>query len=83
MQRTPSKKWPPGNDREWLNACKGGPPGGADFPFTARVTETVLLGNIAARTGERLLWDGQARTITNVPSANQYLRREYRAGWEM
>lgn len=73
----------PGNDREWLNACKGGPPGGADFPFTARVTETVLLGNIAARTGERLLWDGQARTITNVPSANQYLRREYRAGWEM
>jgi predicted dehydrogenase len=73
----------PGNEREWLNACKGGPAGGADFPFTARVTETVLLGTIAARTGERLLWDGQAQTITNVKSANQYLSREYRAGWEI
>ena len=73
----------PGNEREWLNACKGGPAGGADFPFTARVTETVLLGTIAARTGERLLWDGQAQTVTNVKSANQYLSREYRAGWEI
>ena len=43
----------------------------------------MLLGIIAARTGERLLWDGQARTVTNVKSANQYLSREYRAGWEI
>jgi predicted dehydrogenase len=73
----------PGNEREWIDACKGGAAGGADFSFSARVTETLLLGNIALRTGERLLWDQAARAITNVPKANEYLRREYREGWEL
>ncbi len=73
----------PGNDREWLDACKGGTAGGAEFPFTARVTDAVLLGNIAVRTGERLLWDKGARTITSAQSANQYLRGEYRDGWSI
>ncbi len=73
----------PGNDREWLNACKGGPAGGAHFGFSARVTETVLLGNIAARTGQRLTWDITSRRITNLDAANQHLGRSYRAGWEL
>jgi predicted dehydrogenase len=72
----------PGNEREWLDACKGGQAGGADFSFSARVTDTLLLGNIALRTGERLVWDQAART-TNVPKANEYLRREYREGWTL
>jgi predicted dehydrogenase len=71
----------PGNDREWIDACKGGPAGGANFEFTAGVTEAVLLGNVAARTGERLLWDSAGFKITNVADANQYLQREYRQGW--
>jgi predicted dehydrogenase len=71
----------PGNDREWIDACKGGPAGGANFGFTAGVTETVLLGNVAARTGERLLWDSPGFKITNVADANRYLQREYRQGW--
>ena len=41
-----------GNDREWIEACKGGPAGGANFEFSARVTETILLGNAALRKGE-------------------------------
>jgi predicted dehydrogenase len=73
----------PGNDREWLNACKGGPAGGANFAFSARVTETVLLGNIAARAGQRLTWDPGARRITNADAANQHLGRSYRTGWEI
>jgi predicted dehydrogenase len=73
----------PGNDREWLAACKGGPAGGANFGFSARVTETILLGNIAARTGERLIWDGHARRVTNSDAANQHLGRVYRPGWEI
>jgi predicted dehydrogenase len=71
----------PGNDREWIDACKGGPAGGAQFEFTAGVIEAVLLGNVAARTGERLLWDSAGFRITNVTDANRYLQREYRAGW--
>jgi predicted dehydrogenase len=73
----------PGNEREWLDACKGGPPGGADFPFSARVTEAILLGNIALRTGERLLWDRASGTITNAPKANDHLRDRYREGWAL
>jgi predicted dehydrogenase len=79
----PSLPRSPGNEREWLDACKGGAAGGADFPFSARVTETLLLGNIALRTGERLVWDPAARAITNVPKANELLRREYRDGWSL
>ncbi|HXE80335.1 MAG TPA: Gfo/Idh/MocA family oxidoreductase, partial [Vicinamibacterales bacterium] len=73
----------PGNDREWIDACRGGAPGGANFEFTARVTDAILLGNVAMRTGKRILWDAAARQITNDPTASQYLRREYRDGWSL
>jgi hypothetical protein len=43
--------------------------------------ETVLPGNIAIRTGERLYWDSENFKITNVAEANEYLHREYREGW--
>lgn len=77
----PSLPRSPGNEREWLDACKGGPAGGADFAFSAGVTETLMLGNIAVRTGERLTWDPTTRAITNVTDANTYLSRSWRAGW--
>jgi predicted dehydrogenase len=70
-----------GNDREWIEACKGGPPGGAPFGFSSRVTETILLGNIAVRTKERLLWDSAKFKITNAETPNRLLQREYRKGW--
>ena len=71
----------PGHFQEWFQACKGGEPAGANFDIASLVTQTVLLGNIALRTGKRLLWDGNQ--ITNVPEANQFLKREYRAGWSV
>ena len=71
----------PGNDREWIDACKGGAAGGANFEFTAGVTETVLSMVRCAGTGERLLWDSSGFKITNVAEANRYLQREYRQGW--
>jgi predicted dehydrogenase len=71
----------PGHYEEFFNACKGGAPAGASFDSASLVTQVVLLGNIAIKTGKRLLWDGTK--ITNVPEANQYLTREYRKGWEV
>ena len=32
---------------------------------------------------EALLWDSEKMQFTNVPEANQYLRREYRKGWSL
>jgi predicted dehydrogenase len=71
----------PGHFQEWFQACKGGEPAGANFDIASLVTQTVLLGNIALRTGKQLIWDGNQ--ITNDPEANQFLTREYRAGWSV
>ena len=37
----------------------------------------------ALRTGQgrKILYDGERGVVTNIPEANQYLTREYRAGW--
>ena len=47
------------------------------------MTEAILLGNIALRTGKKLEWDGPNFTVTNDATVNQYLQRKYRAGWTL
>jgi hypothetical protein len=46
------------------------------------MTEAVLLGNVALRAGKRIEWDAKRLQVTNAPEANQYVRTEYRKGWE-
>jgi hypothetical protein len=55
------------------------------FEYAARLTEIMLLGIVALRTGpgRELSYDGERMLVTNIPEANQYLRREYRAGWSV
>jgi hypothetical protein len=71
----------PGHRQEWIAACKGGPPAGANFDYAGPLTELVLVGNIALRTDKRLEWDGENMKVTNHPEYNQYVHREYRQGW--
>jgi hypothetical protein len=33
--------------------------------------------------GKRLQFDSTSAKITNIPEANKFLTREYRAGWEI
>ena len=71
-----------GHDKEWIDACRGGPPAGADFvQHAGLLTETPLLGNIAIRLQKQLQWDGHQLKFTNNDDANQYLDRIYREGW--
>ncbi len=71
-----------GHHREWLEACKGGPPPRSNFDFAGPLTEAVLLGSVCIRNGgEKLLWDSQNLKFTNDSEANQYLNYEYRKGW--
>ncbi len=83
--KQPPKTLPrsPGNEREWLNACKGGKvkPGG-NFEFEGLVTESLLLGNVAALTGEKLAWD-RANLKASLDTAQKYVRPERRAGWDL
>jgi hypothetical protein len=69
------------HDRAWLDACKGGPPASSNFGYGGPLTEVVLLGQVAVRTGEKLHWDAKALKATNCAEADRYLRAEYRQGW--
>lgn len=72
-----------GHFQNWLTACKGGERACADFEYSARLTEIVLLGNVALRTGGKLYWDAAAMKMTNSSAADEFLRDEYREGWKL
>ncbi len=80
----------PGHHKEWINACKGGPPARANFDWAGPLTESVLVGNIALKMerdlyqkGLKLHYDGPKMEVTNLPEANKYIRDEYREGWSL
>ena len=79
-----------GHYKEWIVACKGGQPAGANFDWAGPLAETVLLGNVALRvslrqelTRKKLLWDPKAFRFTNSDDATKHLKRDYREGWSL
>lgn len=70
----------PGHYDEWIAAARGeGSAPGANFEFAARVTEAILLGNVAVRSGKTLRLDGPM-----LPAeANGLLSKSYRDGWAL
>jgi predicted dehydrogenase len=73
-----------GMKAEWVAGIKGGPTPYSNFDIAGMLTETILLGNVAMRCpGKKLEYDGPNLRITNVSEANQYLRKEYRKGFEV
>jgi len=74
----------PGHYKEWVDACRGGRPAGANFvDHGGLLTETPLLGNVALRAGKKLEWDGPNLKVSNDDKANEFLHREYRDGWSL
>lgn len=72
-----------GHHAEWIKACKEGTPTTCNFDYSGALTESVLLGNVAYRTGKSLEWDAKTLKATNCPEADQYVSKEYREGWEV
>ena len=72
-----------GHHRDWLDACKGGPPAGSNFAYGAKLSEIVLLGVASLRTGKKLYWDATAMQAAGTPEADAVLKESYRAGWEL
>jgi predicted dehydrogenase len=66
---------------EWVRACKGGTPAGSNFDYASQLTETILLSNVAVRARRRIEWDAAAMKVTNLPEANEFLTKTYRAGF--
>ncbi len=71
-----------GHHQEWVEAIRGGKPALCNFDYAGPLAETVLLGNVAYRTGKKLDWDAAAFKARNCPEADRFLKKEYRKGWE-
>jgi predicted dehydrogenase len=67
----------------WIDAIRERSKTTCPFEYAGPLTETMLLGVAALRTGQgaRIEYDGENGKITNIPAANQYLHREPRKGW--
>ncbi len=86
--KRPEKTIPrsPGIMEEWIAAIKAGKKSTTDFDYSGPLTETMLLGNVALRMKDAtavLHWDAVNMQVTNLPEANQFIHKEYRAGWSL
>lgn len=73
-----------GQSDGWIRAFQGGEPTAGNFLLAGPISEAFNLGAISLRLGgKRLRWDAAQGRITNIESANSYLTREYRKGWEL
>jgi predicted dehydrogenase len=72
-----------GHHQEWINAVKTGGTTTCNFDYAGALTEAVLLGTVAYRSGKRVEWDAANLKVTNNPDAQQFVHTEYRKGWTL
>jgi predicted dehydrogenase len=70
---------------EWVQAIRAGKPSLAmsNFDYAATMTEAMLLGNIAVRSGEAFDYNPATGEINGSSTASQYLKPYFRKGWEI
>ena len=68
---------------DFFRAIRGGEPACANFDYSAKLTEMVLLGCLAERAGpgKKVEWDAAAMQCKNMPELAPLVKREYRKGW--
>lgn len=72
-----------GHEMNWIRAIRGEEEISSPFAHSGPLTETMLLGMVAMRADQPIIYDGAAGRITNLPEANALLDRTYRKGWEL
>jgi hypothetical protein len=73
----------PGHERDWFQACRGGPAALSSFEHSGPAMELLLLGNVASLFDGPLEFDPGAMKIVNNADADALLRPEHRKGWEV
>lgn len=74
----------PGQQAEWILACKGeGPKPLCHFGYSGPLTEANHLGNVAYRAATKLEWDPTNLKFPNAPEMERFLKRDYREGWSL
>ncbi len=68
---------------EFFQAIRDGRKANADFEYSAILSESVLVGNLAVRTGKTIHWDAENAKAVGVPEADLYVNGPApRKGWE-
>ncbi len=73
----------PGHHQEWIDAIKSGGTTNCNFDYSGALTEAVLLGVVAYRSGQAIEWDAPSLRVTNSAAAQQLVHKEYRKGWTL
>jgi predicted dehydrogenase len=76
----------PGIHEEWVAACKGNGKTTSHFDYASKLTEMMLLGNVAVKLKDKntiLEWDGPNLRFKNLEEANLLLHTQYRDGWKL
>jgi predicted dehydrogenase len=70
--------------KQFVDAVRGENVTGANFDYAGPLTEAVLLGSVATRFPQTTLaWDAVAMKFPDQVRANDYVRRNYRHGFEI
>jgi len=83
LPKRPGKTIPrvDGHHKGWIDAIIKGEQVHGGFDYSGPMTEAVLLGAVALRTGKKLLWDSENMKATNAPEADRFIKPEFRDGW--
>ena len=68
--------------RNFLDCMKSRQLPAGDIEIGHKSTVPCLIGNIAHRVGQKLLWDAKLEKFSNNPQANSLLSRPYRKPWD-
>jgi hypothetical protein len=71
----------PGIHRDWIDSVKNGTKACSDFSYSGPLTEAILLGSLAIRTGRGLSWNADKMEIADNPAAAGLIKVEARKGW--
>jgi hypothetical protein len=67
---------------EWYRSIKGtGPLPGSNFEYATPLTEMVLLGALALRTGQTIEWDAENMKVKGHPEFDEFIQETAREGW--
>jgi len=72
-----------GHHAEWIQAIKTGGPTTCNFDYSGALTEAVLLGNVAYRSGTKIEWDPHHLRAIGNPKAERFIQHQYRKGWSL
>lgn len=70
-----------GIHHDWVDAIKNGKKSCSDFSISGPLTESVLLGTLAIRTGKTVKWNAKKMKISDNPEAAKLVKLEARTGW--